>query len=176
MQLAALALLAQDATDNVNIASPTGGIISVGPSVADVTAATPPQPTSGPDTTPMDTATATAVSSSTDLLGNLNITNLIGSLSNAYVAVTKAVNAGSAPGVAVHPTPGTVTQLPGGAVMRVNADGSTTVTQPNGQSQTVMTNGQVVAGTGSILSGISNSTLLLAGAGLLAVLFLGRSR
>jgi hypothetical protein len=130
-----------------------------------------------PDPTAMNAATAAAVTGSTDLLGNVDVTKLLASLSQSYVAVNNAVKAGSAsPWTSLHPTPGTVTTLPGGGSMVVNADGSTTVTDAQGNVHTVLLNGTTIAGAPSLLSSLSGSTplLLLGGAALLGLMLLKR--
>ncbi len=130
------------------------------------------------DTSTMDAASVQAAQSSTDSLGNLDITKLISSLSSSYVSVQNAINAGTAPPyTAVHPTPGMVRVLPGGVRTVVNADGSTTITDATGKSQTVLANGTVVAGGAPLIPGISNTTLMIAGGALLlAALFLRKPR
>ncbi|HWN60402.1 MAG TPA: hypothetical protein VNO25_07000 [Streptosporangiaceae bacterium] len=124
------------------------------------------------DTSAMDAASSQAVSTSTDPLGNLDITKLIGALSSSYVSVQRAIDAGSAsPYTAGYPTPGIVRMLPGGVRTVVNADGSTTITDASGKSQTVLPNGTVVQGGAPLIPGISNTTLMIGGAALLAALF-----
>ena len=123
------------------------------------------------DTSAMDAATTSAVSSNTDFMGNLNLTGLVNSVAASYVAVQKAVNAGTAPpGTALHPMPGTVTQLPGGGTSVVNADGSTTITDASGNKRTILVGGQVVNGGAPIIGSIPNSTLLIAGIGIVGLL------
>jgi hypothetical protein len=128
------------------------------------------------DTTAMDAATQQAVQTSTDSLGNLDVTKLIGALSSSYVSVQTAINAGTmSPYTSNVPGIGTVRILPGGVRTVVNPDGSTTVTDATGKSQTVLPNGTVVQGGAPLIPGISNTTLMIGGAAVLAaLLFLGK--
>lgn len=123
------------------------------------------------DTSTMDAASNSAVSSSTDVLGNIDLTGLVNSIAQGYVSVSKAIAAGTAPpGTAAHPTPGTVQQLPGGGSRVVNADGSTTITDAQGNKMTILTSGQVVSGGAPLVPGIPNGTLLIAGIALLGLI------
>jgi hypothetical protein len=127
--------------------------------------------TSSTDTSALDTASTDAVSKSTDVFGNIDLSKLVDSIAKGYVAVQTAINAGTAPRTtAATPRPGTVQQLPGGATRVVNADGSTTITDAAGNKQTITRSGQVVAGGAPLIDGIPNGTLLLAGIAVAGIL------
>jgi hypothetical protein len=125
-----------------------------------------------PDTSSMDSASNQAVSSSTDVMGNIDLGALVNSIAQGYVTVSKAIAAGTAPpNTAAHPTPGTVQQLPGGGSRVVNADGSTTITDAQGNKMTILASGQVVSGGAPLVPGIPNGTAVLIGIAALGLLY-----
>jgi hypothetical protein len=129
------------------------------------------------DTTALDQSTTQAVSQSTDVFGNIDLSKLVDSVAKGYVAVQTAINAGTAPhNTSPVPMPGTVRQLAGGGTMIVNADGSTTVTDAAGNKQTITKSGQVIQGGAPWVDGIPNGTLLLAGIALLGIVMRMGSR
>jgi hypothetical protein len=175
MQLSQIDLTAVDAFGNP-IGSTTSFVDSSGNPI-DSSAPAAAMVVPPADTSTIDAATTQAVASSTDPLGNLDITKLIGSLAASYVTVQRAVQGGTlGPYTSLTPAPGTVRILPGGVRTVVNADGSTTVTDATGKSQTVLPNGTVVAGGAPLIPGVSNTMLMLGlgAAGLAALFFLGK--
>src|SRR4029077_1979414 len=174
MQLSQIDLTAVDAFGNP-IGQTTSFVDSSGVPI-DSSAASAAMVVAPTDTSSMDAATTQAVQTSTDPLGNLDVTKLINSLATSYVTVQRAVNAGTlSPYTSLTPAAGTVRILPGGVRTVVNADGSTTVTDATGKSQTVLPNGTVVQGGAPLIPGISNTTLLIGGAvAVVGLLFLGK--
>lgn len=86
-------------------------------------------------------------------------------------------------GTAYSQVPGVPVRRADGSTVVNNGNGTQTIQYPNGQVQTVPTNlnpqsfnQSQFGGGGALIPGISNQTLLIAGAGLLAVLLLARRK
>lgn len=106
--------------------------------------------------------------------GNFDLNKLVGQLTTLYQSYRQA---SGLPSTQVRPTPGQSTRLPDGSIMRVNADGSTTIVSPNGTARTVRADGSVVGGisSGQWLPGISNG-IVLGAAAIVAVLAMRKRR
>jgi hypothetical protein len=98
------------------------------------------------------------------------------SAANVWTIITQVSNGTYRPGATSPygtvrpPIPGVPVRQADGSVVVNNGNGTQTITYPNGTSKTMST---AVAGAGTF-GGISSNTLLIAGAGLAALLLLRR--
>lgn len=120
---------------------------------------------------------AQAASSAAQLVGgSFDIGKFVQDLSKLYVSFELQKRAGAS---VTAPKAGTQTVLPDGSILRINADGSTTITRPDGTVATIGTSGQImpgVSGGSNWIAGIDNFTLLVGGAGAVLLLTLMRRR
>jgi len=127
----------------------------------------------GTDPSTLDQILNTAQSTASDVLGNFDLSKFVNTVATAYKLVTSGQT--SNPNSANRPSPGQTIRLKDGSVARTNADGSTTITAPNGAQQTILPSGKVIAGVpANAAIGGSSSSMLLVGAGLLALALIAR--
>jgi hypothetical protein len=145
------------------MAAQAGQIVIPGPGLPGRPADTPPP---NPNGVKLPEAVGWAAAAEAITKSAANVWTIITQVSNG----TYRPGATNPIGTVRPPVPGVPVRQADGSVVVNNGNGTQTITYPNGTSRTVST---AVAGT-SAFGGISSNTLLIAGAGLAALLLLRR--